>query len=92
VCASVAFVSFWTPAMSMITDTADELRLDYGYAFALINVAWAPGQAGGSAIGAAVASVTADAVSYLALAVLCFVTLAALVRYRETAAPLPAER
>jgi MFS family permease len=91
-CAGVAFVSFWTPAMSMITDAADEVGLDYGYAFALVNVAWAPGQAGGSAIGGAVASATSDAVSYLSLAVLCLATLAAIVRYREMAAPLPAER
>jgi hypothetical protein len=76
----------------MITDAADAQGLDYGYAFALVNVAWAPGQAGGAAIGAAVASATADAVSYLGLAALCLVTLAALVRYRETAEPLAAER
>jgi MFS family permease len=92
VCAAVAYVSFWTPAMSMITDAADEVGLDYGYAFALVNVSWAPGQAGGSAIGGAVASATTDAVSYIGLAVLCLVTLGALARYRETAAPLPAER
>jgi MFS family permease len=92
VCAGIAFVSFWTPAMSMITDAADEQGLNYGYAFALVNVAWAPGQAGGSAIGGAVASATSDAVSYLGLAVLCLATLVAIVRYRETAAPLPAER
>jgi predicted MFS family arabinose efflux permease len=92
VCAAVSYVSFWTPAMSMITDAADEVGLDYGYAFALVNVAWAPGQAGGSAIGGAVASATTDAVSYISLAGLCLVTLAALARYRETATPLPAER
>jgi MFS family permease len=92
VCAGFAFGSFWTPAMSMVTDVAEERALDYGYAFALVNVAWAPGQAGGAAIGGAVASATSDAVSYLGLAVLCLVTLAALVRYRETAVPLAAER
>src|SRR5438309_10311116 len=66
VCAGFSFVSFWTPAMSMITDAAEESGLDYGYAFALVNIAWAPGQAGGSAVGAAVASATADAGAYLA--------------------------
>jgi MFS family permease len=92
VCAGFAFGSFWTPAMSMVTDVAEERALDYGYAFALVNVAWAPGQAGGAAVGGAVASATSDAVSYLGLAALCLVTLAALVRYRETAVPLAAER
>jgi MFS family permease len=92
VCAGFAFGSFWTPAMSMVTDAAEESGLEYGYAFALINIAWAPGQAGGAAIGGAVASATTDAVPYLSLTVLCLVTLAALMRYKETTAPLAAER
>jgi MFS family permease len=92
VCAGFAFGSFWTPAMSLVTDAAEQSGLEYGYAFALVNIAWAPGQAGGSAIGGAVASATTDAVSYLGLTVLCLATLAALMRYREAAVPVPAER
>src|SRR5438105_3299651 len=87
VCAGFAFGSFWTPAMSMVTDEAEVRGLDYGYAFALVNIAWAPGQAGGAAIGGAVASATSDAVPYLALAAICLATLLALARYRE--APVP---
>jgi MFS family permease len=92
VCAGFAFGSFWTPAMSMVTDEAEAFGLDYGYAFALVNVAWAPGQAGGAAIGGALAAATSDAVPYLALAALCVLTLVAIARFRETAAPLAAER
>jgi MFS family permease len=92
IAAGFAFGSFWTPAMSMVTDEADAFGLDYGYAFALVNVAWAPGQAGGAAIGGAVASVTSDAVPYLALAVICVITLAFVARYSETASPVAAER
>ncbi len=92
VSAGLAFGSFWTPAMSMITDEAEVVGLDYGYAFALVNIAWAPGQAGGAAIGGAVASVTGDAVAYLGLSALCLVTLLAVTRYSETAAPVAAER
>jgi MFS family permease len=92
VCAGFAFGSFWTPAMSMVTDEAETRGLDYGYAFALVNIAWAPGQAGGAAIGGALASATGDAVPYLALAAVCLLTLAALARYTETGSPLPAER
>jgi MFS family permease len=87
-----AFGSFWTPAMSMVTDAAEHRGLDYGYAFALVNIAWAPGQAGGSAIGGALASITSDAVPYFLLAGVCLLSLTALTRYRETAAPLAAER
>jgi MFS family permease len=92
VCAGFAFGSFWTPAMSMITDESEAVGLDYGYAFALVNIAWAPGQAGGAAIGGAVASVTSDAVAYLGLSALCLLTLLSMLRYSETAAPLAAER
>src|ERR687888_249666 len=77
VSAGFAFGSFWTPAMSMVTDEAETFGLDYGYAFALVNVAWAPGQAGGSALGGAVAAATSDAVPYLALSAVCLVTFLA---------------
>ena len=92
VSAGFAFGSFWTPAMSLVTDAAEQTVLDYGYAFALVNIAWAPGQAGGSAIGGALASATTDAVPYVALAAICLLTLAALLRYRDTAVPVTAER
>jgi MFS family permease len=87
ICAGFAFGSFWTPAMSMVTDEAEPLGLDYGYAFALVNIAWAPGQAGGAAIGGALAAATSDAVPYLLLTAICLTTLFALARYRE--APVP---
>jgi MFS family permease len=92
VSAGFAFGSFWTPAMSLITDEAEVAGLDYGYAFALVNIAWAPGQAGGAAIGGAVASATSDTVAYLGLSCLCLLTLLAISGYRKTAAPLAAER
>jgi MFS family permease len=92
VCAGSAFASFWTPAMALVTDAAEESGLEYGYAFALVNIAWAPGQAGGSALGGALASTTSDTVPYLALAAICLVTLAALMRYKGAAVPLTAER
>src|SRR5206468_4128630 len=85
VASGFAFGSFWTPAMSMITDEAESLGLDYGYAFALVNLAWAPGQAGGAAIGGAVASLTSDAVAYVGLSALCVVTLLSMLRYNEMA-------
>jgi MFS family permease len=92
VCAGFAFGSFWTPAMSMVTDEAEAFGLDYGYAFALVNIAWAPGQAGGAALGGALAFLTSDAVSYLTLAAVCVATLVVVAGYRETTAPVAAER
>jgi len=92
VAASLSYGAFWTPAMSMVTDEAETFGLDYGYAFSLVNIAWAPGTAGGAAIGALVASALSDAVPYLAVAVLCLLTFVGVARYRETATPVAAER
>jgi MFS family permease len=92
VCAGVAYGIFWTPAMSMVTDEAEARGLDYGYAFALVNLAWAPGQAGGAALGAVVASLTSDKVSYVALGAICLSTLGLVARYSATGAPVSVER
>ena len=80
----VAFGSFWTPAMSLLTDEAERRGLEYAYAFALINLAWAPGQALGSSGGGALAQVTSDAVPYLLLAGSCLLTFAVLWRSRSS--------
>jgi len=84
VCGGLAFGTFYTPGMTMLTHAAEERGLDYGYAFALVNLAWAPGQSTGSAIGGAVAQATSDAVPYLALAVIALLTLGGLWRFRSS--------
>ena len=80
VACSFALGAFWAPAMSLASDEADRLGLDYAFGFALISLAWAPAQIGGAAGGGALAEVTSDAVPYLVLAALCVLTLAALWR------------
>lgn len=87
VLAGPAFGSFWAPALAQLADDADRLGLEHAYGFALVNIAWAPGQAGGAAVGGAVAQVTSDAVPFVVLAGACVLTLAAL---RGRGAPLPA--
>ena len=71
VCAGLAFGAFYTPGMTLLTHAAEDRGLDYGYAFALVNLAWAPGQTAGAALGGAVAEKTSDAVPYLTLSALC---------------------
>jgi MFS family permease len=83
--AALVFGMFWTPAMSFLTDTTDELGLDVAWAFALINLAWAPGQALGAVGGGGLARLTSDAVPYLLLSGACLLTLAALQRERRVA-------
>ena len=71
--------------MTLLSNLSEARGLDYGYTFALISLAWAPGQALGAAGGGALAHATADAVPYLLLAAACAVTLA---RLRPDSVPL----
>ena len=80
VAAGLTFGRFWTPAMALLSDEAESRGLDYAYAFALINVAWAPGQALGAVGGGGLAEVTSDAVPYLLLAGAALITFAVLWR------------
>jgi MFS family permease len=84
VCAGISFGSFWAPAMSLLTDAAEDRGVRHGWAFTLMNLAWAPGQATGAAAGGAIAKATSDTAVYLALAGLCALNLAALWRPRSS--------
>ena len=78
--AAMCFGILFTPAMSLLTHTGERIGLDYALAFALVNLAWAPGQALGSAGGGALAHATSDAVPYLLLCGACLLTLVAVSR------------
>lgn len=84
VCGGVAFGSFWTPAMALLSDAGEAQGLEHGWSFALMNLAWAPGQAVGAAAAGGIAAASADAVPYLLLAGVCVLTLAALWRSRSS--------
>lgn len=75
VCAGVAFGTFFTPAMTLLANLSEGRGLDYGYTFALVTLAWAPGQTLGAIGGGALAHATSDAAPYLVLAVVCALTL-----------------
>jgi MFS family permease len=77
VASACAFGVFWAPAMSLLSHSAERFGLDVAWGFALANLAWAPGQAAGAAVGGTLARATADAVPYLLLSALCLATLAA---------------
>jgi MFS family permease len=84
VCSGVSFGSIWTPAMAFLSDEAEHRGLDYAYAFVVVNIAWAPGQALGSSGGGALAELTSDAVPYLLLAAGCLLTFGGLWRSRSS--------
>ncbi len=75
VAAALAFGTFFTPGMTMLAHAGSARGLDYGWTFALVNLAWAPGQAIGAAGGGALAHATRDAVPYLVLSSVCAITL-----------------
>jgi MFS family permease len=77
VLAACAFGTFWAPAMSLLSDTSERIGLDVAWGFALANLAWAPGQATGAAVGGTLARATTDALPYLLLVGCCLATLAA---------------
>ena len=85
ICTALASAAFWAPAMAMLSDEVERVRVPQGYAFAFTNIAWAAGQLVGNGGGSALAEATADWVSYGAVALLCVLTLALLTaRLRPT--------
>ena len=75
VCGGLAFGTFYTPGMTLLSNLSEERGVDQGYTFALVSLVWAPGQTLGAAGGAALAHATTDAVTYLLLVAICAVTL-----------------
>ena len=73
----------WAPASALLSDGAEGVGLDQGYAFALLNLGWAIGQTAGSAGGGALADATSDAVPFALLSLTCLATLAVLLRARQ---------
>lgn len=71
---TIAFGFFWAPAMAMVSDAAEAGGLALGYAFALVNAAWALGQVAGSGLGGAMANATTDAVPLTVVSALCLAT------------------
>ena len=74
---------FWAPATALLSESSESKGLDQGFAFGLMNLAWAAGQVVGGAGGGSLADATADAVPYALLSVLCAATLAIAMRQRR---------
>jgi MFS family permease len=70
----------YTPAMAMLSDGAEAAGVALGFAFALVNLAWATGQTAGAAGSARLADAAGDRVPYLVLAGICALTLGGLAR------------
>ena len=89
VLASPSYGTLWVPGMALISDGAEAIGLDQGFAFAIFNMAWAAAQVAGSAGGAALAQGTSDGFAYGAIAALCAGTLLAIGRRAPSRRPYP---
>ena len=87
--AGVAYGVNWVPGTALLSDGAEKAGLDQGFGFALLNLAWAPANVVGAALGGVLAQAAGDAAAYLVAAALCVVTLVAAQRavFRGAAAP-----
>jgi MFS family permease len=65
----------WAPATALLSESAEREGLDQGYAFALVNLAWAGGQILGGAGGSGAAQLAGDALPYLICSVLFLIAL-----------------
>jgi len=70
----------WAPAMSLVSHTAERRGADAAWAVALINMAWAPGQAVGALGGGGLARLTSDWVPFVLLSGVCLATFVAVRR------------
>ncbi len=91
--ALMATGAYWAPGFSLLSDASERCGLDYALGFALMSLAWAPGQAIGAAVSGAVANATSDAVPYLCVAGITALTFVVARRWLpggETLEPAPA--
>ena len=86
---SPSYGTLWVPGMALISDGAETVGLDQGFAFALFNMAWASAQVAGAAGGAALAQRTSDGVVYAMIAGLSFATLIAIRLRARPPSPVP---
>jgi len=77
---------FWAPATALLSESSESRGLDQGFAFGLMNLAWAAGQVVGGAAGGGLADATADALPYGLLSVVCAATLVVAMRQRTVGA------
>jgi MFS family permease len=89
--AAVFYGVNWVPGTALLSDGAETAHLDQGFGFALLNVAWAPANVVGAALGGVLAQTAGGGSAYLLAAGLCLVTLAAAQFTLLSQRPLPAK-
>jgi MFS family permease len=75
VLAAGAFNATLVPGTALFSRGTEKAGMDRAVAFAITNFAWASGYAVGAPVGGFLADLRGDALSYLALTVVCLVTI-----------------
>ena len=75
VLAAGAFNATLVPGTALFSRGTEKAGMDRAVAFAITNFAWASGYAVGAPVGGLLADLRGDALSYLALTVVCLVTI-----------------
>ena len=81
------FGSLYTPAAAMVSESAQDQKVNHGIAFALTNLTWAAGQALAASVSGALAEATSDVVPYLLLGAACLLTLCGMLRRWSSGLP-----
>lgn len=74
----LAYGGYYAPGLTLMSHSAEEVGIAQGLSFGVMNAAWAIGNAVGPAAGGALAQITSDAVPYLASALICVLSFAAM--------------
>lgn len=74
---AVSFGVLWVPGIALLSDGAEATGLDQALGFALMNLAWTPGNVLGSAGGGAIADATSELVPCIIVAIISGLTLLA---------------
>jgi MFS family permease len=77
---AVSYGMLFTPAFALIANGAEEVGLAQGFAFGVMNAAWALGAVAGPAAGGAIAGATGDWIPFVLGAALCAAALFAVRR------------
>jgi len=81
---AVSYGMLFTPAFALIANGAEAVGLAQGFAFGVMNAAWALGAVAGPAAGGAIAGATGDWIPFVLGASLCAAALVAVRRRRLT--------
>jgi MFS family permease len=90
--AGVAYGAFYTPALIVLSDSAERIGLAQGLVFGLMSLAWAAGNTVGPLAGGALADALGDALPYALAAGLCALTLVFLRRLDHERAAVLVDR